>query len=319
MEKYANTKTNKQISLSIEKEQDHEQIAKISHALSNIERVKILNCILSSSKSLSSIATELQMPISSVSRHVDVLEEAGLIYIRYQPGLKGHTKFCSESVISYSVDFRTKKREERKEQEYSVELPIGMFSHCHINVPCGMTGKTHNIETFDDPNVFFSPSRIEAECLWFEWGFVTYNFPAKPLLHHRCHEISFSFEVCSEANYYNENWPSDITISINKTEVLTFTSPGDFGGRRGKYTPEHWPLMSTQYGLLKKVTVNENGVFLDGVHLHKNVRFDDLDLYNGNAVSLRIEIKKNAEHRGGINLFGKNFGDHPQAIIMTVK
>ena len=23
----------------------------------------------------------------------------------------------------------------------------------------------------------------------------------------------------------------------NKTELLTYTSPGDFGGRRGKYTP----------------------------------------------------------------------------------
>ena len=60
MENYANAKTNKKISLSIEKEKDHEQIAKISHALSNPERVKILNCILSSSKSLSTIATELE-------------------------------------------------------------------------------------------------------------------------------------------------------------------------------------------------------------------------------------------------------------------
>lgn len=46
-------------------------------------------------------------------------------------------------------------------------------------------------------------------------------------------EISFSFEVCSETIYYNNHWPSDITVSVNDVEVATFTSPGDFGGRRG--------------------------------------------------------------------------------------
>ena len=53
----------------------------------------ILKNLLHSSKSLSSIAQELNIPVSSVSRHVDVLAEAGLIYLTYQPGLKGHNKF----------------------------------------------------------------------------------------------------------------------------------------------------------------------------------------------------------------------------------
>ncbi|MBQ9729826.1 MAG: helix-turn-helix domain-containing protein [Clostridia bacterium] len=313
------TKATKKIILSLDNQEDHESISKVSHALSAPERVRIMQAILSNSKSLSALSMELDLPISSVSRHVDVLEQAGLIDVRYQPGLKGHTKFCSAALLNYSVNFRKKKKDDPKDPAISVELPVGMFSHCHINAPCGMTGISQTIETFDDPNVFFSPSRIEAECLWFDWGSLTYNFPAKPLLHHRCREISFSFEICSNTVYFNEHWPSDITVTVNKTEVLTFTSPGDFGGKRGKYTPEYWPLTSSQFGLLKKITINGTGVYLDGSFVHNSVRFEDLDLYNGNAVSLKIEVKKNAEHRGGVNLFGKNFGDHPQAIVMTVK
>lgn len=313
------TKPTKKIVLSLDNTDDHEHIVKISHALSAAERVRIMQAVLNGQKSLSALSMDLDLPISSVSRHVDVLEQAGLIDVRYQAGVKGHTKVCSAALLNYSVNFRKKKKDEAKDPPISVELPVGMFSHCHINAPCGMAGATAHIETFDDPNVFFSPQRINAECLWFDWGSLAYNFPAKPLLHHRCREISFSFEISSNTVYFNESWPSDVTVTVNKTEVLTFTSPGDFGGRRGRFTPEYWPLASSQYGLLKKITVNSSGVYLDGAFIHNNVRFDDLDLYNGNAVSLKIAVKKNAEHRGGVNLFGKNFGDHPQAIVMTVK
>lgn len=136
---------------------------------------------------------------------------------------------------------------------------------------------------------------------------------------HKCRELSFSFEICSETLYYNNKWPSDIIVSINGTEVVTFTSPGDFGGRRGKYTPEYWPITSTQFGILKKITVNENGVYVDNIFMHDRVKFDDLKLYEGSAIKLDIGIKEDAEHKGGINLFGKNFGDYPQAIVMIVK
>ena len=305
--------------LNIDSENDHEMIAKLSHALSVPERIKILRSLLNSSKSLSAISQELDMPVSSVARHIDVLAAAGLIFINYQPGLNGHTTVCSQAILSYTVSLVAERSSENSRQEYSVEMPIGMFSHCHNNAPCGMVGKEEKIESFDNPGVFFSPARSQAECLWFDTGFISYNFPSQPLKHHKCREISFSFEICSETIYYNNKWPSDITISVNGIEVVTFTSPGDFGGRRGKYTPEYWPITSTQFGILKKITVNENGVYVDNIFMHDRVKFDDLKLYEGSAIKLDIGIKEDAEHKGGINLFGKNFGDYPQAIVMIVK
>ena len=309
----------KDITLDLTRVKDHNMICKIARALSVPERVRILQYLLAKNKNLSEIAEDLKMPISSVSRHIDVLAEAQLVFVNYQPGIKGHTKYCSQNVVSLSILLHPSADEENTTKEYSVEMPIGIFSHCHIKAPCGMAGKNETLGPYDDPSIFFSPERVNAECIWFDLGFISYNFPTYPLTYHSCSEISFSFEVCSETIYYNNNWPSDITVYINNIEVGTFTSPGDFGGRRGHFTPEYWPITSTQFGALRKVTVNKKGVYIDNVLVNNEITFDDLHLYDGNSVKLTIGIKDDAQHKGGLNLFGKNFGDFPQSIIMTVK
>lgn len=304
--------------LNIHNSQNAELIQKCSYALSSPERIKIMQS-LSKNKSLSALSRELNIPLSSLSRHIDILADAKLIYLYYQPGPKGHTKYASLAPANYSVIFDFKEKRETAQPIYSIELPIGMFSHCHIERPCGMLSKEDRLFPFDSPNYFFSPERFYAECLWFDKGFISYNFPTPPSeIIDQLSSITFSFEICSETDYYNNDWPSDITILVNKQELLTFTSPGDFGGRRGKYTPEFWPIISTQFGMLKKVIINKKGVFFDNQLVNKNITFDDLNLFDGSAIQLTIGIKEDALHKGGINLFGKNFGDFPQAIIMTL-
>ncbi len=308
----------KNISLRVEDENDHEQIVKLCRALSVPERVTILKSILSSSKNLSQLSEELGIPISSMSRHIAVLEEAGIVYYSFHPTKKGHSKFCTQAIMEFMIDLDTQK-EDPVPPKYTVEMPLGMFSHCHIKAPCGINSAEKTIGGFDNPKVFFYPERSTAESLWFDSGFISYNFPADFLTKSNFEEISFSFEVCSETLYYNNNWPSDITVRINNVEVLTFTSPGDFGGRRGKYTPAYWPISSTQFGLLKTVRVNQKGVWLDDELISEEIKLDDLNIYGGNAIRFDIGVKEDAKHRGGINLFGRNFGNYPQSIIMSLK
>ena len=308
----------KDITLSVANEHDHDMIVKISHALAVPDRVKILKSLLLRPKNLSELSAELDIPVSSVSRHIDELNKAQLIFVNYQPGPKGHTKYCSQMVMSYTVSLDAPRAVESLAKEYIVEMPVGLYSHCHIKAPCGMTSKDGTIGAYDDPSTFFLPDRINAECIWFDTGFISYNFP-KPSEPSEISEISFSFEICSETVYYNNNWPSDITVSVNDAEITTFTSPGDFGGRRGRYTPDFWPITSTQFGILKTITVNSQGVFVDKTFVHSHVTIADLALSEGSAVRLTIGIKNDAVHRGGLNLFGRNFGDYPQAIVMTVK
>jgi len=303
----------------VENPKDEASILKICYALSSPERLKIVKNLLRGNKNLTTLAKELNIPMTSLSRHIDVLADAKIIFLNYQPGPKGHTKYCSLASLGFTISLAVTHTETDIAPNYSIELPIGIFSHCHIEAPCGMITAEKQFAPFDEPSNFFLPERVNAECLWFDKGFISYNFPSPPVDElSLMSEVSFSFEICSETSCYNNNWPSDITVYVNKIELLTFTSPGDFGGRRGKYTPEFWPLTSTQFGLLKNITIDNEGVFLDGKLVNKNVTFDDLQLSTGSAIQLTIGIKDDAVHKGGINLFGKNFGDFPQGIKMTL-
>lgn len=304
--------------INLDDDAESKYIERIAYALSNPERIAIMKYLTDANKPLAAISKELNIPITTVTRHINALAEAGLIVVNYQPGIKGHAKYCAHALTSFTINLSS-KNESADQKSYSVEMPIGMFAHCHISAPCGLLGRTQPLIKYDDPKQFFTPSRAEAELLWFNIGHISYNFPTEPLYHHRCSSISFSFECCSETEYYNERWPSDLTVSVNGIELLTTTLPGDFGGRRGKYSPEYWSINSTQYGILKNIKVTEKGVYEDNVLVNGNIKFDDLDLYSGNAVQLQLEIKKDAPHRGGINIFGKSFGDYDQAIVMTVE
>lgn len=305
------------IKLSLE-EKDEETLCKVSHALSAPERVRILRSISLYAKTLSDLSKELNIPLSSVSRHVDVLEEANLILITYRPGPKGHIKYCWKNLLGFNVILDKDLREDTKDEPYSVEMPIGMFTDCKIQEPCGLVSQNEVIGVVDNSTSFFLPQRANAERLWFQSGFLAYEFPSAPILKNSPSEISFSFEICSETVQFNNDWPSDITLWINDIELATFTSPGDFGGRQGKLTPKHWHVTSTQFGLLKRLTVNKNGVFLDYQCVNSHITIDDLHLDTKNNVKFSIGIKEDALHKGGINLFGKNYGDFPQAIVMSV-
>ena len=60
----------KRIRLSIRREDHLEEIAKISNALSSIDRLNILRSLFEP-KNLSTLSEELGIPISSVSRHIE--------------------------------------------------------------------------------------------------------------------------------------------------------------------------------------------------------------------------------------------------------
>ena len=174
------------------------------------------------------------------------------------------------------------------------------------------------MDAYDSARTFYSPLRGNAQLIWFQQGFVEYRFPnlTNPLL--ELHEISFCMELCSEAPGFLEDWPSDITVSINGHEIATYCSPGDYGARRGRLTPPAWPNGRTQYGLLKNFSVRESGSYLDGRLIDPQLSLKDLKLQDHPYISLLIQIKKDARHIGGINLFGEKYGDFPQGIVMSL-
>lgn len=58
-------------------------------------------------------------------------------------------------------------------------------------------------------------------------------------------------ELSSEVPDISLDWPSDITLSVNGTEIGTWMSPEDFREKCGVYTLDWWKLQGSQYGKLK--------------------------------------------------------------------
>lgn len=105
---------------------------------------------------------------------------------------------------------------------------------------------------------------------------------------------------------------------MNGVEIGTWTSPADFGDHRGLLNPSWWEDRNTQHGLLKSWRVTERGSFMDGIHL-SDVTCSDLNLMQHPYISVRIGVKPDSRHVGGLNIFGRKFGNYEQDIVLRVE
>jgi predicted transcriptional regulator len=263
------------------------------------------------------ISVELSLPQSTVAMSVQALEEAELIDTKTVKAKKGHQKICSarydEIVIRFD-DPGTLPRDETIE----VSMPIGLYTSCDVRAPCGLCSNDGVIGLLDVPNFFLDPNRMQAGLLWFGRGYVEYKFPNNAkVLNEEISAVEFSMELSSEVPGTNADWPSDITLWVNNVLVGTWTSPGDYGDKRGVYTPRWWKLEGSQYGKLKTWTISERGTFIDGIRI-SDVKLADLDLDNHHSIRMKIGISDEAKHPGGINIFGRGFGNYDQDIVMRL-
>jgi predicted transcriptional regulator len=170
----------------------------------------------------------------------------------------------------------------------------------------------------DVPDFFLDPERMKAGLLWFGRGFVEYQFPNNAKLANASVEkLEFSMELSSEVPGTSAHWPSDITLWVDNVEIGTWTSPGDYGDKRGVYTPHWWKLKGSQYGKLKTWSVGDAGSFIDGI-LISDVTITDLKLDERHSIRMRVGIRDDAKHPGGVNIFGRGFGNYDQDIVMRL-
>ncbi|GHV67681.1 transcriptional regulator [Spirochaetia bacterium] len=299
---------------------DSEESAGVLRALSSPVRLRILQCLVEKSGgfNISELAEKISLPLSTAALHVRVLEDAGLIFIQERPGLRGAQKICALLAEDVYLNIFNRKKEENQTRNIGCNMPLGNYFDCSVTKPCGIAGKKSYIGIEDSTQAFYSPNRIHAQIIWFATGFLEYRFPNLPIIHEKLVEVNFSFEACSEAPGYNNDWPSDITVWINGGEVFTFRSAGDFGGKRGIYNPDWWPDVSSQYGELHHLEITDQGCFGDG-RKTSDLNFEALRIKEGDFISFKIGVKEDAECSGGLNLFGENFGNYKQSIYMTAK
>ena len=292
---------------------DLQKLETVTKALGSETRLEILRFLSAHTCSLLEIAEALELPPSTATLHINVLEKAGLIETNLRPATRGLEKVCAR--VYDRIVIQLPADTEREKTVVEVSMPIGAFVNVHVTPTCGLLGELGIIGHLDDPSAFYEPERIHAQLLWFRRGTVEYRFPNRLPPNVLLEDIDVSFEVCSEAPLHHANWPSDITVWIGDTEIGTWTSPADFGGERGALTPAWWDSQNSQYGLLKVWKVTNNGSFVDGRQVSK-VTLKDLPLKPGDPIPVRIGIKDDASNIGGLNLFGSKFGNYPQDIVL---
>lgn len=294
---------------------DSVQLANIAKALSSETRIDILQRLRVKDLNVNEIAELLGIPASSSAAHVKVLEEAGLIKTTLQPGIRGSMKVCRIILDQISVELKTAKNLEQDVE--IIRMPIGNYIDYRIEPTCGIVSSKGPIGPEDEPRCFYHPERVEAQLIWLGHGYIEYRFPTNSLAKKEVENLELSMELCSEDHEYNMDYPSDITLWVNGLEAGTWLCKSDYGGRRGKYNPDWWPDKNTQYGMLKTWTITEQGCYLDGEKVCDSI-LKDFDIRQKDYISVRIGIKDDAVHKGGLNLFGEGFGDYAQNIVMKI-
>jgi len=299
-----------------------EAIRDLAQALSGEARLRVLALLAEGPRNMNDIAQALGMPLSTVTVNVRRLEEAGLVDCRAAPGSRGTQKIVSRryDTVVLSLPGAGAAPDGRL-----VDMPVGHFTRAEVSPPCGICTAEAWLGPKDDPRAFFYPERQDAELLWLSTGFVEYSFPN--LATAGASRLSVSAELCSEAPFFDLTAQSDITLWINGVRIGPWRSPSDFGGRRGRLTPSFWGVHKTQFGLLVTWVVDEAGSrvqaegspAVDSIGATFPARLGDLGLERGASIAVRLGVEPDAERPGGMNLFGKGFGDHPQGLRLRIE
>lgn len=284
-------------------------------ALASEARLQILQILANNPATITELSKNLHLSKPIVSRHIKDLENAQLIHLRQNSNEDDkRKKQYTLSVDNIQISFPKQLFLPFKQK--TIEIKLGYFSDFHAKPSCGLASNKSIIGTFDDPRSFVLNERIDASLLWFADGYVEYMIPNFFEENQFPEMLDVSFEISSEFPESNNNWPSDITFYINDISIGTWTCPGNFSDVRGKLTPDWWDSNFSQYGVLKHLRISKRDTGIDG-HKISDVKLSDLNLGNSKFIRFKIGIDKNAKNKGGLTIFGDNFGNYEQNILFT--
>lgn len=279
---------------------------KVYEALASNVRIRIIQLLSKNKMSIKELAQALGLSSAIVTMHIRKLEEANII----KTEKVGQSKISSLKVDHIDINFPEKIFNAFDVQEN--DIPIGLYTDYHVEPTCGLATVADFVGPVDEPKYFMDPQRMDAQILWFTKGFVEYQTPNYLSKDSKLEMMEISLEISSEFPFANDNWPSDITFTLNGIELGTWTSPGDFADIRGRLNPDWYPDNLNQYGLLKTIRILNHGTYMEGDPFSAVTINDfaaDADMWR-----LRIEVKEDAANVGGCTLFGQGFGNYEQDI-----
>ncbi len=295
---------------------DLDESISVAKALASKPRARILEYLIPKVASLTEIARDLDMPVSTAAMHLASLERAGILTSQTAPGRRGQQRIYTK-IRDTVVFYLPAAQQLSHENHFRINMPVGAFAAHEALPPCGLAGAESLVGLFDDPVSFYEPDRFHAQLVWLSHGWLEYRLPNHAHRREKPSSLQISMEICSEAAPSAEDWPSDIFLDINEVRIGEWTSPADFGEIRGSLTPAWWADWNSQYGQLKVWRVDDSGASIDGRAI-SDVTIQDLNLPARPFIAVRIGVDDDAENKGGLNIFGRGFGNHAQDIILQI-
>lgn len=287
----------------------------IFKALGSDIRIEIIKLLLENrNMNMNELASKLNITNGALTSHIKKLEDCGIVIISSESTGHGNQKICTVHLDKILIELNSNNE---SENIYETNISVGHYSDYEIYPTCGLASSSTLIGQVDDPRYFAHPSRFDANILWFTHGYVEYVIPNLIPASQKIDQIAISVELSSEAPGSNDDWPSDIYFHINDTCIGTWTSPGDFGDRKGIFNPEWWYPSWNQYGLLKLLVINNNGTFIDGLKI-SDVTMKDFQMDYKSTIRLKFEVPDTSKHVGGLTVFGKDFGNYNQDINVRI-
>jgi predicted transcriptional regulator len=279
-------------------------------ALSSEVRIGILELLAKHNQlNMQDIANKLDLTSGTITMHIKKLTDCGLIEVSSIPGKQGIQKMCYLPKDKIIVDIGN----ETSEQTYETEISVGHYTSYHATPTCGLATKDRIIGEVDDVRYFADPERFNAGIIWLTSGHIEYQLPNYLKADETLEELQITFEISSEAPGVCNNWPSNIYFKLNEHELGYWVSPGDYGSTKGLLTPSWWFPNWNQHGLLKLLSINDFGTFIDGLKI-SDTTLSDLSINHRSTITFRMAVPEDSIHVGGLTLFGKDFGNYGQGL-----
>lgn len=272
-------------------------------------RIRIIHHLVRQDANIKELAEAVGVSSAIMTSHIKKLEAVGIVKSQ-RSNRKG--KVCSILNSNFSIEFPMYSRD--SQYKYEISLPVGHYTAAQVEPTCGIADEYKVIFGFDDPRSFFDARRVNAQLLWFTRGYVEYTIPNYVTAPQIMVSLEVTAELASEYPHYRDDWPSDIDLHLNGEYVCTWTSPGDFGNKRGALTPTWWD--SNQYGLLKTFRITGYGVFVDEEMVSdKTIQ----SFHTGRGqLTIRFSVSERVRRAGGLTIFGRQFGNYSQDILVRV-
>ncbi len=100
--------------------------AEVFKALGSETRLEILSLLVSGDRNINEICLQMNLSQPTISKHIQILEQVGLIDSEYMPGTQGMQKRCRLRYSQMIVSFESAGEVEEKVEEIS--MPVGLYS-----------------------------------------------------------------------------------------------------------------------------------------------------------------------------------------------